>query len=229
MKDCLISFSSKGREDYNAWLLKMLDSAIDHWHGDYLIYSPDHELNEYKGIKINHEMPAGFIPHSEMPYQFKFKLIEHARSMGYDRVVWLDTSIRINKNLTPLFQDEGVTVFHNLGHDLYKYISDDAVSLLGVSENELKNIPQIWGGALLFDFTKWNCKQVFGDIYEFSLNGSFKNGTSSREGFIGHRHDQAVMSVLTYKRCDLMPYGKIVCKQHADNLEYGNDIYLIYE
>lgn len=231
MKDCLVSFSSKGREDYNKKLLRLLDSAKLNWKGDYLIYSTDHELEEYKGIKINKGLPVPksikSFSHSEMPYQFKIALIEEAREKGYDRIVWLDSSMIIKKDITELFGDKGISVFHNLGHPLYKYISDKAVELLNINEEDLESIPQIWGGALLFDFTNDNAVNVFEKIKNHSVNGSFNEGKSNREGFIAHRHDQAIMSVLVHNKCNMHPYGTIVCPPHDVTLEYGNNHYLI--
>lgn len=233
MKDCLVSFSSKGRGDYNKGLLRLIDSAKEHWKGDILCYSPDHPLTEYKGVKINKGLPEPknirSYPHAEMPYQFKFALIQEAVEKGYDRIVWLDTTMIINKDLTPLFGNYGISVFHNLGHPLNKYISDHACSLLGVNDEIILNMDQIWGGALLFDFTVRNCFTVFQELKKFSVNGSFKDGGSKRPGFVAHRHDQAVMSVLMNGKCDLYPYGKIAAYEHYLNKEYGDDIYLIYK
>lgn len=233
MKDCLVSFSSKGREDYNKGLLRLIDSALVNWKGDMLLYSPDHSLSEYKGVKINKGLPQPkLIPsfsHSDMPYQFKIALIQEAIEKGYERIVWLDTTMIINKDLTPLFGNNGITVFDNLGHPLSKYISDDACRLLEVNDEMILKMHQIWGGALLFDFTKNNCVKVFERIKAHSLNGSFKNGVSRRFGFVAHRHDQAVMSVLMSDKCDLQPYGKIVCHPHEVTHAYGDDIYIIYK
>lgn len=231
-KPCLVSFSSTGRENYNQKLLRLIDSAQQHWQGDYLIYSPDHWLNEYKGVTIHKGLPqpklVASLPHSEMPYQFKVALIQQAFEMGYKKIAWLDSSMIIQKDLSPLFETPtGITVFYNLGHPLKNYISDNACKLLKVSEKKLETIPQIWGGALFFNFEKKNARDVFEKIKQFSLSGAFKDGTSTRPGFKAHRHDQAVISVLVHQKCNMLPYGKIVCPPHHTTGEYGNDYYLI--
>lgn len=238
----LVSFSSRGREDYNQKSLRLIDSAKQHWQGDMLFYSPDHYKSNYEGTLIYPGWPKPkqivSFTHSEMPYQFKIALIQEAIEKGYTRIAWLDSGMIIQKDLSPLFnpqsvykwmihKNKGVTVFHNLGHDLYKYISDDAVYKLGITELELQTIPQIWGGALFFDFTKKNARDVFEKIKEFSINGSFKEGGSTRTGFIAHRHDQAVMSVLMHGKCNILPYGKIKCPPHDTTGEYGDDCYLV--
>ena len=91
-KNCIVSFASNGRNDYRKWLLNLLDSCVEHWGGDYLIYSPDHWLNNYKGIEIKNVTPTNvnyfpFYEHSEMPYQFKIAIIEQARQMGYEKII----------------------------------------------------------------------------------------------------------------------------------------------
>ena len=229
-KNCIVSFASNGRNDYRKWLLNLLDSCVEHWGGDYLIYSPDHWLNNYKGIEIKNVTPTNvnyfpFYEHSEMPYQFKIAIIEQARQMGYEKITWLDTSLRLLKNPIHLFKEKGVTVFHNLGHPLYKYISDDAVEKLGITESALMGIQQIWCGLLFFDFTHNNAVDVFNKIKEFSINGSFKDGISKRDGFVAHRHDQAVMSVLVSGKCDMLPYGVVAAKNDITEetyIQYGN-------
>lgn len=231
-KTCLVSFSSRGREDYNQKLLRLIQSAKQNWHGDMIFFSPDSPHEKFLDVQIIHAWPkASCFPaftHSEMPYHFKISLIEMARQNGYDRVAWLDSSMIIQKDLTPLFDAKtGITVFHNLGHPLKNYISDDACKLLKVTEKKLETIPQIWGGALFFDFTVKNARTVFEKIKEFSINGSFRDGTSTRPGFVAHRHDQAVMSVLVHGKCNMLPYGKIKCPPHDTTGEYGDDVYLI--
>lgn len=240
MKDVICSFASKGREDYRKSLLRLIDSVKEHWSGDMLVYSPDHWLDEYKGVKIRKgwPQPKGIksLTHAEMPYQFKTALIQEALEMGYQRIIWLDSSMQLKKDLTPLFNGiGGMTFFENLGHPTWKYISDHALDMLrsdgfmndGSTWQDIKQVPQIWGGAFALDFTK-NAWSFFSNLIKYSLNGSFKEGGSTRVGFITHRHDQAVMSVLLNEALfTMLPYGKILCPPHDRTGEYGNDPYLI--
>lgn len=235
MKDVIVSFSSRGRENYNDQLLRLIDSAKEHWHGDMLIYSPDHHLSEYRGVTIHKgwPQPKGLknFMHSEMPYQFKTSMIQLALEQGYQRIVWLDSSMQLKKNLIPLFEWSGMFFFENLGHPTWKYLSDDALRLLMVREPVLKHIPQVWGGAFGLDLTNELALTFFDRLKEFSVNGSFKDGGSKREGFVAHRHDQAVMSVLYQEITEwfgqLLPYGHILCPPHDKTGEYGTDPFLV--
>lgn len=245
MKDVIVSFATKGRENYCGMLLRLIDSCKQHWPGDLLIYSPDHDLNEYKGVTIHKKWPdpegIKSYTHAEMPYQFKTALIQKAIELGYERIIWLDSSMQLKKDLTPLLNNSktGVVTFHNLGHPVYKYLSDEALEMLDVSEESINDIDQIWGGAFMLDFTKPYTHRFFTVLKAFSVNGSFKNGTSKRAGFIAHRHDQSVMSVLLskgllmvtyywrYDYSDMLPYGQILCPPHDTSGEYGTDPYLV--
>lgn len=237
MKDVIVSFATKG---YHPQLLRLIDSCKQHWSGDLLIYSPDIDLNEYKGVTIHKKWPdpegIQSFHHKDIPYQFKTALIQKAIELGYERIIWLDSSMQLKKDLTPLFDTPtGVTVFENLGHPTWKYLSDDAAKLLsqeGLLNNEeyykdVYNIPQIWGGAFALNFDMPMAHVFFRDLKKFSINGSFKNGGSIREGFVAHRHDQAVMSVLVRGFCEMLPYGQILCPPHDTTGEYGTDPYLV--
>lgn len=238
MKDVIVSFATKGRENYCGMLLRLIDSCLEHWPGDLLIYSPDHDLSEYRGVTIHKSWPdpVGIksYTHAEMPYQFKTALIQKAIELGYERIIWLDSSMQLKKDLTPLFDESGLTFFHNLGHPTYKYLSNNAEALLtkagflGYGLVALGMMDQIWGGAFALDFSKPFAHIFFDNLKIFSLNDSFKDGSSDRVGFVAHRHDQSVMSVIIngYPH-KLLPYGQILCPPHDTTGEYGTDPYLV--
>lgn len=217
-------------------MLRLIDSVKEHWKGDMLVYSPDHHLSEYKGITIHKgwPQPKGLknYTHSEMPYQFKTSMIQLALEQGYERIIWLDSSMQLKKDLTPLFDEKtGITTFHNLGHPTWKYLADHAIELLLNNfqgrPDPRTNVEQIWGGAFALDFNNENVQIFFEYLKQFSVNGSFKDGTSRHLGFIAHRHDQSVMSVLVKDSCKMLPYGQILCPPHDTTGEYGRDPYLI--
>jgi len=215
-KNVLISLAVNGREHYAFKSIKLEESLATNWEYDCRLYKA---------------YPDYCTPHTVIPYKFKFDLIKQARKDGYDRVVWLDSSIRLaSTDLLSLMDESGIIAFDNLGHPLWKYISDKAAANLNVGEAEIKMIPQTWGGALGFDFTKDKACEVFEEICKHSMDGSFETNGSRRTGFISHRHDQAVISVLLWKhKIKLLPYGEIVSAVHAkEPFEYGTGYKLIY-
>ena len=191
--------------------------------------------NEYLGVKIDLEFPAHktkiFHRHSEIPYQFKIATIERAVDMGYEKIFWADSIFHFvkGKNIVDLLdaQESGVMAFDNLGHPLYKYISDKAVENLRVAESDLKKIPQCFGGFFGLDILKRKSLWLLEGLYKQSNLGSFKDGPSKREGFVAARHDQAAMSVLLWQYgIPLLPYGTIVYgAHHLPPYEYGQDFY----
>jgi len=209
----LISLAVNGREDYHV-KAEGLQQSLKNW---------PYDVRFYKSY------PSYCTPNDVIPYKFKFDLIRQARQDGYNRVIWLDSSMRIHSDPVALFGEDGIIAFDNLGHPLNKYISDRAAVNLNVNDNQLKTIPQTWGGAIGFDFTRDRACEIFEEIILHTTNGSFETNGSRRPGFVSHRHDQAVMSVIFWKhKYKLLPYGNIVSAEHARTKEYGGNYTLIY-
>lgn len=207
----LLSLAIDGREKYTEKSIALQDSIARNWPYD---------------VRLYRSYPDYCTPHNIIPYKFKFDLINQARLDGYNRVVWLDSSIRVIKNPVELFGEHGIIAFDNIGHPLWKYISDKARINLVLNEGQLKVIPQTWGGAIGFDFTRDIACEIFGEICRQSTMGSFEDGGSRRVGFVSHRHDQAVMSCIFWKnKYQLIPYGNIAAKADKTEqtyLQYGD-------
>ncbi len=210
--DLIISLAINGRDKYEEiqkGLIATLDIAgnCDKW--------------------IFQSYPDGVTPHSEIPYKFKYDLILQGYAAGYKRIWWLDSTMRIIKNPFDLFSlsDKGIVAFDNLGHPLYKYITDLAVTNLDC-EALLMSIQNSWGGAIGFDFTKPEPILILNEILKQSKLGSFDNGTSTREGFVAARHDQSCNSVLFYYYgVKLFDYGVIAARKDVTDktyIQYGS-------
>ena len=230
---CLVSFASKGREDYNKGMYRLMESTAAHWKCDSIFFSLDSIHTSWAGLPIRIGTPEGYQPHNVTPYQFKVACVNIARKEGYKKILWLDSTMVVARDPLPLLDEceKGVMAFDCLGHPLYKYISDTACRLLGVTEPEIKEIQQCWGGAFMLDFNKETACAVWSDIVRASNTpGIFQDGISHREGFVAHRHDQAAMSVVFWKHfIPLQPYGKILGKIHnVPPYEFGSEPYIIY-
>lgn len=243
-KKVIISFSSHGRENYNKAMLCLIKSCKEAgWDGDYLLYSFDGYCDEYMGVKINlcksikFPQPNAFVAshHSEMPYQFKVAMVQLAIEAGYEQVIWCDSVIRMMKHPQTLLdqaKEKGIVVFNNLGHPLANWISDAALTQLGIDVNDadyISTLPQIMACCILFDFTNSKAVEIFEEWKTHSLDGiSFQNNGSGRYGFVAHRHDQAILSYLAYKNgIEFSPYGQLVYQPHEETKEYGDDIYFL--
>ena len=219
-KKIIVSYASKGRADYNIGQQKLYESILEHWDGDYWLHSKERDGILADPLLFKHR------EHNDVPYFFKFTMIQTAREQGYTEIYWIDSSIILHKDITALASP--IMAFHNLGHLLSKYISDEAVANLNCI-TYLADIKQIWGGAIGFNFEHPITLVIYKKILEQAQMGSFNEGTSTRKDFVAHRHDQAVMSVLFHDhKIHLLHYGKIVTSpHHLPPYEYGEDYYLI--
>lgn len=212
-KRCIISFSSHGRENYNEKILRLIESvkAIN-YETDWLIYSPDHPLEEYMGVKINKGYPPGCDPHSVTPYHFKPKLFELARKMGYQQVLWCDSTIQVIRHpqtIMDFIGTNGIAVWDNPGHTLVHYINDTALHELRSQPNDLQGYGQIMACVIGIDFDHQHAKHIF-DLWNGFAQSCFPDDETNRPGFRVHRHDQAVLSFLCclYK-VSFIPYGTL--------------------
>lgn len=207
MNDLIISAAVDGREEYTN-KVKGLEGSLIHWKGDVRIYKD--------------KFPDWCTPHDHIPYAFKYDMIQMAINDGYEKIFWLDSSMRLLKDISTL-NNSTVTAFHNLGHDLLPYINDTAIKNLNANIGTTK---QIWGGAIFFNFQSSVTKKIFNEIKIQIASGSFNDDLTNREGFISHRHDQAVLSWILHKhKVKLLPYGVLASKAHVTDktyIQYGD-------
>lgn len=231
MNKVFVNYASTGREYYTIGqdrLIHQLHSPEVNWDGDYLFASPDYRYTEE--VRID-DYPVR--PHKQVPYGFKIDLIDIALQKGYKQIIWGDSTIMPQKNLDGLFEkakDSGIVAFHNLGHDLHRYISDFAAAKLKILDlPEFEMIPQIMACSIVFDFNLPITQRIFKEWKEASQTvGMFQDGGSARHEFRAHRHDQAILSALLYLHSvELYPYGLLVYEPHDKTKEYGDDIYLL--
>lgn len=212
MKDLIITLAVDGREKYTEKLKGLIKTLI-HWDGD---------------IRVYKEFPSWCTPHNQIPYAFKYDLIKKAIADGYKRIFWLDSSIRLvpGKNISQLLDEApmGIVAFHNLGHDLEPYINDTAINNLRIEK--LAGVKQTWGGCVFYDFNKEFPNYVLGEVFRQIERGSFNDDATARHGFIGHRHDQAVLSWLFHtNEMPLLDYGVIAAKKDITEetfVQYGD-------
>ena len=231
-KKCIISFASKGREDYNKAMRRCIDNLLPNYDGDYLFFSPDGS-GVHNGVEIIKGLPDGCPSHKEVPYAFKPYAFKQAFDMGYEQVLWVDSTIVAARELDESFwrylYREGVMAFHNQGHPLRYYISDVARERTELSEGDLKGAYQIMACVVGFDIRNGDGLRIFERWYSLAVDGeAYKDYGSVRPEFKVHRHDQAVLSALMYKDMKrLLPYGKLVYQPHDTTMEFGDKFYFV--
>ena len=236
MKPCIVSFSSMGRENYNAAMLRLISTTKESgFDCDFILHQFDGYVPDYKGVEINqgkslnYPQPKRFFcpNHQEMPYMFKLAMIQLAREKGYEQIIWCDSTICVVNppiDLLEYAKEHGVCAFDNLGHPLSHYISDVALEHLFLKETDLPNIPQIMACVILFDFTNPVTDKIFDEWLKLAKDGqSFANLGSKRPDFKSHRHDQAVLSGILWKnQIPLRAYGDLVYQPHDIDGKFGN-------
>ena len=219
---CLVSFASNGREDYRKSQLALIKSASgyeesecnwtgDYWNYHYLIRCLDGYCDRYEDVDIK----LGSYPvtkkygvswqHADMPYQFKPFAIYEAFEMGYTKILWCDSTIRIMKDPEPLWElaaEHGILAWDNEGHPLSNWITDYAKEKTGLTD---PNAKQIMACCIMFDFSHPKTLKVVEDWIEGSLNNSFHKSTENGQP---SRHDQSYLSALmSVNNIEVQPYG----------------------
>jgi hypothetical protein len=216
-KEIILSAAVDGRDRYSEIVKGLEKSIVDaNWHGDVEIYK---------------SFPDWVIPHKVIPYGFKYQFIMKKMMEGYEKVYWLDSTMRLacGKNLSDIWKDNtyAITVFDNIGHKLKHYLTDTAIKNLGLDmydkgfENPLEGMDQIWGGAIFFDFNYSYAVEFINVIANHMLIGSFNDDNTKREGFISNRHDQSLISGLCHIfQVPIMSYGYIAAPKDVTDKTY---------
>jgi hypothetical protein len=193
-KQCLINFAKGGW--YTAGQERLIQSVREvGFDGDILAFKDEAEL-------------PGCPTHQAAPYAFKPYALREARRRGYEVVLWADASVWAIRPLAPVFEHitkHGHLFFYNGWCDTWT--SDACMKAFGMCRAQLKITPHLMGICMGWDLRTPKC-QVFLDRWFAKANdgvsffGSWTNANhevSHDEGVKGHRHDQAVASVLAWQ------------------------------
>lgn len=126
---CVVNFASMGRSNYLIGSQRLFDSMnYANVNADLLICSPDYPSNEdieidgrmlYKRSRYPQSKEYGLCPeHKVAPYAFKTYIIQEARDMGYEKIMWADSScifLNDTEKYWQLSEEVGVVLFDNPG------------------------------------------------------------------------------------------------------------------
>ena len=223
MGKVIVSLSSSGRENYNEAQLGLIRS-IDRKAPDYDTHlrSVDGYVDEYLERKIK----LGDWPeskqwgkswsHQNMPYQFKPFMVAEALEMGYRKIIWCDSTIRVHQNPDPLWAlaaEHGIVAWDNEGHPLEKYIPDHQLEFLGIES--AKGLYQIMACCIMFDFDHPATMPIFEKWIEGAKENCFHHNESKNPHYVSSRHDQALLSgLMNLAGIPVQPYGGLAYRHY---------------
>jgi len=228
-KICIVNYyTDGGREDYKLGTLR-LTQTLDNvgYEGDMIIFSPslkeEDTVKEYdftKGGKIIRIASEPFnkkygnaLSHKEAPYQFKSYIIQYAKEQGYDKVIWLDSSVIVTRNLNhylTLLEELGVILFDNPGCLESTWTADNCLEIMGCSVEAARTFFEIDAAIMLFNFRTKKANDFFEEYMKYCQYPScLKGEVCIREDFKAHRHDQSIASYIARIKHNILPlnYG----------------------
>ena len=155
------------------------------------------------------ESQVGSPPHSVAPYAFKVHVFEWARKQGYDVALWCDSSVWAYRNPTRIFdhiEREGHVLFTS-GYNCGQWTSDACLGQLNVTRDEAKAMDHYMACCMGLDLRNSRSLEFLRKMAVHAADGiSFqgpwtndKRAASSDPYCLGHRHDQAVGSILAHQ------------------------------
>lgn len=154
------------------------------------------------------ESELGCPSHGVVPYAFKAYAIKKAMDEGYEKVLWVDSSIWLCNDHLRIWKHIGEHgyLFHLNGWNSGIWCCDNALPLLDLTREEAFAIPHMMAMVMGFDFTQQICRDFLDQYYAHALKGTYcgpwdnaGNKASSHPDVLGHRHDQTVASVVAWQ------------------------------
>jgi hypothetical protein len=158
-------------------------------------------------------------PHAETPYGFKIYAIAEALRRGSTSLLWLDSPCEVLKALDPVFEriEREGHVFASIGERLGNWASDECLAAFGLDRDAAMDLPLLSGTFIGLDFEHARTREWFRRWRQQCEAGLFRGpyfsesappevraakpgkpvGPVSKDPRCwGHRHDEAVGSVL---------------------------------
>ncbi len=181
-ENCILVYAS-----YNKQYIKGLHRLIQHL-----------KESDFKGdilYKIGGwpNLEEGDLTLAPVGYAFKVCFFREAKRLGYQRALWLDTSILPLVSLNPFFDGMRSTGYFVMGNSnkVGPYFNPLSARSLGVTLEESHQILSCSAGLFGLDFSHPIGLQVFHDWYQ---------AAHDPYAFFSERWDQNALSVILYKR-----------------------------
>jgi len=159
-------------------------------------------------IKFDNYSVINCPTHQENPYAFKIYSILKAYNMGYQKVLWMDSSawaIRSLSEIDKIIEQDGIFLEYG-GERVGTWTNDFTINYFNTNRTELMDIPVVVAGISGFNFGNQKSIDIFSEWKKACDSGCFKGAwnnnnlsESSDERCKGHRHDLSSLSILASK------------------------------
>lgn len=176
---CIISLANE-RGNYQ--------KALDRLRGSIEQYNPEIPFFGFRG-----EGEVGAPKHMDNPYAFKIYAFDEAIKRGFTSVLWLDSSVVLRKDITPIFEEierEGY-IMQEAGCYVGEWCNDKTLEYFNLTREEAMKMV-MYGNAGLLGLNLHNYKsESFFEAWKTSmLDGCFIGDWSN------HRHDMTCGSII---------------------------------
>lgn len=192
-ENCLILYASYNK-NYPQALKRLLDSVM---HSDY----KGHVLYRIGGWPNTEE---GDLTLTGVPYAFKPCFFKEAQKLGYQRVLWLDTSVTPLVSLNEQFcwiKQKGYLVVGNT-HTVGPFFNELSARSLKTTLEESFAIPSVSAGIFGLDFSHEQARKALSLWYE---------AAKDPYAFFSARSDQNALSIILHQleMTDWIAYDRI--------------------
>lgn len=188
-KRCIISLANE-RGNYQ--------KALDRLEASVKQYNPEIDFFGYRS-----EDEVGAPKHLENPYAFKVYAFEKAFHEGYTQVLWLDSSVVLRADITPVFQEieNNGYIMQEAGCFVGEWCNDSTLEYFQLTREEAMR-KLMYGNAGLLGLSHESkiAMIFFANWKKAMMDGCFKGDWET------HRHDMTVGSIIANAFC--MKYKK---------------------
>lgn len=177
IKRAIVNFA-----DQNGWYprgqLRLIESCKQYFKGEVFPFT------SYEQIKS----PS----HKENPYAFKVHAIEYVKNMGYNSILYLDSSLYPVKDITPVFEhiEYNGHLFQSAGALVDRWCNDNCRNYFSLSHEESNGMCMFSAGFTGLFFGNERSVEFFDKWKDAANSGAFKGDWSN------HRHDMTAAGII---------------------------------
>lgn len=181
-ENCLIVYASFNK-GYPKGLKRLVDEVSKSDFKGHILY----RIGGWPNVE------EGDLTLAHIPYAFKPCFFREAQRLGYQRVLWLDTSILPIVSLNRIFEEIKAKGYFAVGNDQYvaPFMNEPAAAALKVTLQECEKIPSCSAGIFGVDFSDEKAALVISKWYQAARD---------HDPFFSPRSDQNALSVILYQQ-----------------------------